>query len=80
VALEVGGGLDVDDGWHSDPYVAMGLNVGLNLDVIKKFAGHHSNFNFSTKCWTRVRNDGDSFVIWALYSAAHAVQYKTGFG
>jgi hypothetical protein len=76
VPLKVGDGLDVDDGWHSDPCAVMGLNVDLNLVVIKKFAELHSNFNFSTKCWTRFRNDGDSFVIWILYLAAMLCSIK----
>jgi hypothetical protein len=37
VALKVGDGLDVVDGWHSDPCAVMGLNVGLNLVIVKQF-------------------------------------------
>jgi hypothetical protein len=38
MALKVGDGLDVGDGWHSDPFAIVRLNVGPSLVIIKKFA------------------------------------------
>jgi hypothetical protein len=52
VALKIGDGLDVDDGWHSDPCAVMGLNVGLNLVDVKEFAERPLIFIVSKKCWT----------------------------